>query len=256
MFCRKMAPYGDNHFFLCHLPHLLPWPLFFLYFWPLKQWNLNSLFNLSPFCSSVSSLSLLWSLSWSNLHLFAGFLLHNQQFSQFLLHNQQFALSSMVSLCLCLCYQSKRVPSLDYQKNKKKSSLSLSTADLKIVNQWSLSTSKNYQISFLSLFFFVFFHFLFISSRSDHNFIPVYPKFIGKAKAVRNRSNLKNRSRFLKPYNPTIVCTAHCFLPVEWFLKLKKSQNWVVQGFSGRTVRSSPSFKTLGLGDSTCHATQ
>ena len=83
-----------------------------------------SLFNLSPFCSSVSPLSLLWSSSWSSLHLFAGFLLHNQQF----------ALSSVVSLCLCLCYQSKRVPSLDYQK-KKKSSLSLSTADLKIVNQ-------------------------------------------------------------------------------------------------------------------------
>ena len=113
-----------------------------------------SLFNLSPFCSSVSPLSLLWSLSWSSLHLFAGFLLHNQQF----------ALSSVVSLCLCLClcYQSKRVHSLDYQKKKKKAlslSLSLSIADLKITNQWSLSTSKNYQISFWSLFFFVFFHF-------------------------------------------------------------------------------------------------
>ena len=76
-----------------------------------------SLFNLSPFCSSVSPLSLLWSSSWSSLHLFAGFLLHNQQF----------ALSSVVSLCLCLClcYQSKRVHSLDYQKKKKKLSLSL-----------------------------------------------------------------------------------------------------------------------------------
>ena len=62
----------------------------------------------------MSSLFLLWSSSWSNLHLFAGFLLHNQQF----------ALSSVVSLCLCLClclcYQSKRVPSLDYQKKKNK----------------------------------------------------------------------------------------------------------------------------------------
>ena len=77
-----------------------------------------SLFNLSLFCSSVSPLSLLWSSSWSSLHLFVGFLLHNQQF----------AFSSVVSLCvcLCLCYQSKRVLSLDYQKKKKKSSLSLS----------------------------------------------------------------------------------------------------------------------------------
>ena len=57
----------------------------------------------------MSSLSLLCSSSWSNLHLFAGFLLHNQQF----------ALSSVVSLCLC--YQSKRVHSLDYQKKKKSS---------------------------------------------------------------------------------------------------------------------------------------
>ena len=77
-----------------------------------------SLFNLSLFCSSVSPLSLLWSSSWSSLHLFAGFLLHNQQF----------ALSSVVSLCLCLClcYQSKRVHSLDYQKKKRKKKKKLS----------------------------------------------------------------------------------------------------------------------------------
>ena len=156
----------------------------------------------------MSSLSLLWSSSWSNLHLFAGFLLHNQQF----------ALSSVVSLCLC--YQSKRVHSLDYQK-KKKSSLSFSTADLKIVNQWSISTFKNYQISFWSLFFFVFFYFFFISSRSDHNFIPVYPKFIGKAEVERNRPNLKNRSRFSEPYCPITVRAACCFFPLERFQKLK-----------------------------------
>ena len=171
----------------------------------------NSLFNLSPFCFAVSSLSLLWSSSWSNLHLFA----------RFLLHNQQFALSSVVSLCLCLCFQSKRVPSL-LSKRKKKGSLSLSTADLKIVNQWSLSTSKNYQISFWSLLFFVFFHFFFISSRSDHNFIPVYPKFIRKVEVGRNRSNLKIRSRFSEPYGPT---TIRCLFPVERFLKLKNLQN-------------------------------
>ena len=66
---------------------------------------------------SLSSLSLLWSSSWSNLHLFSGFLLHNQQF----------ALSSVVSLCLCLClcYQSKRVPSLLSKKKKKALYLSL-----------------------------------------------------------------------------------------------------------------------------------
>ena len=176
----------------------------------------------------MSSLSLLWSSSWSNLHLFA----------RFLLHNQQFALSSVVSLCLCLCYQSKRVPSLDYQK--KKSSLSLSTADLKIVNQWSLSASKNYQISFWSLFFFVFFHFFFISSRSDHNFIPVYPKFIRKVEAERNRSNLKNRSRFSEPYGPTTVRMACCLFPIERFLKLKKTTKLSGSRFSlsDHTVRS------------------
>ena len=96
------------------------------------RWSHHSLVNIFPFCSSVSSLS---------VHLFVGFLLHNQQFS----------LSSVVSLCLCLClflcYQSKRVHSLDYQK-KQKSSQFLSAANLKIVNQWSLITSNNYQISF------------------------------------------------------------------------------------------------------------
>ena len=112
---------NSNKFF--HLPHLLAWPLFFLYFWPLKQWSLNSLFSLSPICSSVSSLFLLWSSSWSSLHLFPGFLLHNQQF----------ALSSVVSLCLCLClcYQSKRVPSL---LSKKKKALCLSL--LHILRLW------------------------------------------------------------------------------------------------------------------------
>ena len=41
----------------------------------------------------------------------------------------------------------------------------------------------------------------FISSRSDHNFIPVYwPKFTEKAETKRNRLNLKNRSRFSEPY--------------------------------------------------------
>ena len=113
-------------------------------------------------------------------------------------------------------------------KKKKKGSLSLSTADLEIVNQWSLSNSKNYQISFWSLFFFVFFHFFFISSRYDHNFIPVYPKFIRKVEVDRNRSNLKIRSRFSELYGPT---TVRCLFPVERFLKLKKPQNWAVQGF-------------------------
>ena len=127
-------------------------------------------------------------------------------------------------------------------KKKKKGSLSLSTADLKIVDQRSLSTSKNYQISFWSLFFFVFFHFFFISSRSDHNFIPVYPKFIRKVEVGRSHSNLKIRSCFSEPYGPT---TVRCLFPVERFLKLKKPQNWAVQGFPGRTVRFGPDFKTL-----------
>ena len=81
----------------------------------------------------------------------------------------------------------------------------------------------NYQISFRSLFFFVFFHFFFISSISDHNFIPVYwPKFTGKAETKRNRPNLKNRSRFSELYDMTTVCTGPYFFPIERFLKLKK----------------------------------
>ena len=115
------------------------------------------------------------------------------------------------------------------------------------MNQWSLSTSKNYQISFWSLFFFVFFHFFFISSRSDHNFIPVYPIFIEKAEAKRTRPNLKNRSRFSEPHGPTRVRTGPCFFHIERFLKLKKPQNRKVHGFSGRTVRSGPDFKTMVL---------
>ena len=73
----------------------------------------------------------------------------------------------------------------------------------------------NYYISFQSLFFFMFFHFLFISSRSDHNFIPVYwPKFTGKAETKRNHPNLKNQLQFSKPYSPTTVRTGACHFPI------------------------------------------
>ena len=66
----------------------------------------------------------------------------------------------------------------------------------------------------------------FISSRSDHNFIPVYwPKFTGKAETKRNRPNLKNRPRFSEPYGPTTICVGPFFFPIERFLKLKKPQN-------------------------------
>ena len=94
-----------------------------------------------------------------------------------------------------------------------------------------------YKISFRSLFFFMFFHFFFISSRSDHNFIPVYwPKFTGKAEIKRNRPNLKNQSQFSESYDPTTVRMSPWFFPIELFLKLKKPQNWEVHSFSGRTV--------------------
>ena len=73
----------------------------------------------------------------------------------------------------------------------------------------------NYYISLQSLFFFMFFHFLFISSRSDHNFIPVYwPKFTGKAETKRNHPNLKNQLQFSKPYSPTTVRTGACHFPI------------------------------------------
>ena len=135
---------------------------------------------------------------------------------------------SSLCVCVCVCVFNKKEFLLYYQKEKKKGFLTLSTADLKIVNQWNLSTSKNYQISFWYLFFFVFFYFFFISSISDHNFISVYPKFIRKVEVDRNRSNLKIRSRFSELYGPT---TVRCLFPVERFLKLKKPQNWAVQGF-------------------------
>ena len=52
----------------------------------------------------------------------------------------------------------------------------------------------------------------FISSRFDHNVIPVYkPKFTRKAETKRNRPNLKNRSRFSKQYDPTTVRMGLCF---------------------------------------------
>ena len=151
--------------------------------------------------SSLWALSLLWSSSWSNLHLFSGFL------------SPQSTICSFISGLFVFVLSIKK-SSFSWLSKEKKSSLSFSTTDLKIVNQWSISTSKNYQISFWSLFFFVFFYFFFISSRSDHNFIPVYPKFIGKAEVERNRSNLKNRSRFSEPYCPITVRTACCFFPL------------------------------------------
>ena len=43
----------------------------------------------------------------------------------------------------------------------------------------------------------------------------------------------------------TTVRTGPCFFPIERILKLKKSQNWEVQGFSNRTIQSDPGFKTM-----------
>ena len=87
----------------------------------------------------------------------------------------------------------------------------------------------------------------FISSRSDHNFIPVYwPKFIGKAKTKRNRSNLKNWSRFSELYGSTTIRTGSYFFPIERFLKLKKLQNWEVHDYSCQTIRFGLGFKTIG----------
>ena len=63
----------------------------------------------------------------------------------------------------------------------------------------------------------------FISSRSYHNFIPVYwPKFTGKAETKRYRLNLKNRSRFTKPDGRTAVRAGPCFFGMERFFTLNK----------------------------------
>ena len=64
---------------------------------------------------------------------------------------------------------------------------------------------------------------LFISSRSDPNFIPVHSsKFTGKAETRRNRSNLKNRSRFTKPDDRTAVRAGPCFFGIERFFTLNR----------------------------------
>ena len=89
----------------------------------------------------------------------------------------------------------------------------------------------------------------FISSRSDHNFIPVYwPKFTGKAETKRNRPNLKNRSRFSEPYGSTTVRTSPCFFSHRAVLEAKKTAKLRGSWFFSRTVLSDPSFKTLKWG--------
>ena len=61
----------------------------------------------------------------------------------------------------------------------------------------------------------------FISSRSDHNFIPMYwPKFTGKAETKRTCPNLKNRSQFIEPGGRTAVCAGPCFFCMERFFTL------------------------------------
>ena len=64
----------------------------------------------------------------------------------------------------------------------------------------------------------------FISSKSDHNFIPVYwPIVTGKAETKRNCSNLKNWSRFTKPDGRTKVRASPCIFGMEWFFTDRKS---------------------------------
>ena len=85
--------------------------------------------------------------------------------------------------------------------------------------QISLFKIWNYKISFRSLFSSC----SFISSRSDHKFIPVYwPKFTGKAEKKRNRPNLKNRSRFTEPDGRTAVRAGPCFFCIERFFTLNR----------------------------------
>ena len=66
----------------------------------------------------------------------------------------------------------------------------------------------------------------FISSRSYHNFKPMYwPKFTGKSETKRNRSNLKNWSRFTKSDSRTAVHAGSCFFDMEWFFTLNKPES-------------------------------
>ena len=63
----------------------------------------------------------------------------------------------------------------------------------------------------------------FISSRYDHNFIPVYwPKFIRKAETKRNRLNLKSWSRFTESGGQTAIHVGPYFFCMERFFTLNK----------------------------------
>ena len=81
----------------------------------------------------------------------------------------------------------------------------------------------------------------FISSWSDHKFIPMYwPKFTGKAETKRNRLNLKNRSRFTKSGGRTAVRAGPCFFLHETILYPKQIVKLNGSRFfrSDRTIRS------------------
>ena len=52
-------------------------------------------------------------------------------------------------------------------------------------------------------------------------------------------------SRFSEPCGWTAVWTVTCFFGIERFLSIKEPLLWEVHGFSGRTVRSGPGFKTM-----------
>ena len=58
------------------------------------------------------------------------------------------------------------------------------------------------------------------------------------------------RSRFSKPCGWTAVQTVPCIFGTDRFLSIKEPWLWEVHGFSGRTVRSGPGFKTLPLSTS------
>ena len=63
----------------------------------------------------------------------------------------------------------------------------------------------------------------FISSRYDHNFIPVYwTKFIRKAKTKRNRLNLKSWSWFTESGGQTAIHVGPYFFCMERFFTLNK----------------------------------
>ena len=93
------------------------------------------------------------------------------------------------------------------------------------------ASSSSSSFSPFLFFFFIFYLFFFIFYGSDS---------IGSSNCQK-RSDHDSQNREVWPWFARIPI----YFPIELFLMLKELQKWTVQGFSGRTVQSGPSFKIL-----------